>query len=336
VSDEAKATIAMKLTIGRLYERLAVWLKRPAAHKLASIWSRIELLFALVISKLLLDSRFANTRLHRRIYFDISRPDSLLLSNGQERFIVSAADKEIGKFLFINQEPFDFYKLELVIKLLGEHHKRRLLVDVGANVGSVCIPAIKRGLFLQAIAVEPEPLNFSLLTANIHLNDLGRKIVAHRCALGAIDGETLILELSASNFGDHRVKMNAVGHNSRVNASTVSVRSEKLDSIIPDIKADDTVIWVDTQGFEGYVLQGASAALAQRTPIVLEFWPCEMSKNDSYTLLKNALNRGGYKCFYNLERPTQMPYSNEALDDLYKLYLSSSHTGPGYTDLLLV
>src|SRR5262245_18618498 len=134
----------MKLTIGRLYERLAVWLKRPAAHKLASIWSRIELLFALVISKLLLDSRFANTRLHRRIYFYISRPDSLLLSNGQERIIVSAADKEIGKFIFINQEPFDFCKLELVIKLLGEHHKRRLLVDVGANVGSVCIPAIKR------------------------------------------------------------------------------------------------------------------------------------------------------------------------------------------------
>ena len=72
------------------------------------------------------------------------------------------------------------------------------------------------------------------------------------------------------------------------------------------------------------------------TPIALEFWPCGMSKNDSYKLLKNALLRGGYKCFYNLERPIQIPYSNEALDDLYKLYLSSSHTGPGYTDLLLV
>jgi hypothetical protein len=74
----------------------------------------------------------------------------------------------------------------------------------------------------------------------------------------------------------------------------------------------------------------------QMAELVLEFWPCEMSKNDSYKLLKDALNRGGYKCFYNLERPIEIPYSNEALDDLYKLYLSSSHTGPGYTDLLLV
>jgi hypothetical protein len=52
-----------------------------------------------------------------------------IIEQWAETVIVSAADKEIGKFLFINQEPFDFCKLELVIKLLGEHHKRRLLVE---------------------------------------------------------------------------------------------------------------------------------------------------------------------------------------------------------------
>ena len=37
------------------------------------------------------------------------------------------------------------------------------LINIGAHVGSTCIPAIKSKLFKQAIAFEPFPINFKLL-----------------------------------------------------------------------------------------------------------------------------------------------------------------------------
>ncbi len=44
------------------------------------------------------------------------------------------------------------------VSLLGRRGLTSL-IDIGANIGTICIPAVKCGLFDRAIAIEPEPLN---------------------------------------------------------------------------------------------------------------------------------------------------------------------------------
>jgi hypothetical protein len=74
---------------------------------------------------------------------------SQICKSGERFAYVSASEKylvytndPIGKDLFIHGE-YDFRKFELALQLL--HRKSiQTLVDVGANIGSICIPAVNR------------------------------------------------------------------------------------------------------------------------------------------------------------------------------------------------
>jgi FkbM family methyltransferase len=319
-----------------LSKRVMAWIHKPIGYKAKSISTKAELISALLISKLLKYSGICNSRLSRRIHFYLADQNSFLVSKGPEQFILSSSDKGIGKFLFIEREPFDFHKLTIVADLLGGRHRRVMLIDVGANIGTICIPAVKRGYFRQAIALEPEPLNYTILSANILINNLMKRIVAYNTALGSKDDEMLDCELSPCNFGDHRIKVRD-SEGLKENRDVIRVKSETFDKIIPNVQPDEALIWLDTQGSEGYVLGGASSALARQTPIVLEFWPSGMRGSESYDLLRKALIENGYKHFYDLERSIKpIPLSTESLDELYDRYDKLNVEGGGVTDLLIV
>ena len=69
------------------------------------------------------------------------------------------------------------------------------MVDVGANIGPICIPAVTRGYVQQAVAVEPNPDNCRLLRVNVALNGLHNKIAVEECALAPVGMMSLPLEL---------------------------------------------------------------------------------------------------------------------------------------------
>ncbi|MDJ0534558.1 MAG: FkbM family methyltransferase [Xenococcaceae cyanobacterium MO_207.B15] len=56
----------------------------------------------------------------------------------------------------------------------------------------------------SVIAFEPEPKNYTLLTSNIRLNKLNN-VSAYQLALMDSKGK-IELEISESNYGDHRIK----------------------------------------------------------------------------------------------------------------------------------
>jgi len=284
----------------------------------------------------ILPARFFETRFFRKVFFNCADPGSLLISNGlNETFVIAASDKVIGKEVFIGREPYDFEKIETALKLLGDH-KRTLMIDVGANIGTICIPAVKRGLFQRAVAIEPEPLNYSLLVANISINQLGDKIITHNIALGEKDDQSLIFELSEDNYGDHRIRVGSdSGLFNEDGRKIIRVKSETLNKIMGegDASANATLIWMDTQGFEGYVLSGASKALEQKTPICLEFWPYGMARSKCYSRLKDALTSNGYRFFYNLDNKAYAtPLTSQSLDSLY----NELGEGGSFSDLLVV
>jgi FkbM family methyltransferase len=236
------------------------------------------------------------------------------------KFKVSNKDQVIGRELFIKGE-FDFEKMQKALELLNLKGQG-VLLDIGANIGTVCIPLLKNNHFSKAIAIEPEPKNFSLLKKNIHQNGLDSRIAAHQLALSDREGE-LHLGLSDSNFGDHRILVDATG------AKSVTVKSLPLDQIITDENVD--LIWIDVQGYEKFVLQGARRVLSKNIPVVMEFWPfglkkTKTDKNEFYEVLKSH-----FKFFYDLNEKN--PQKKE-ISEFLKLY--DKYPDPQFTDLVLI
>lgn len=166
-----------------------------------------------------------------------------------------------------------------------------VLIDVGANIGMICIAMVMRDYFREAVAIEPDENNFALLTHNIEQNDLQGRIRAFRYATSDRSGD-VELEIAKENFGDHRVR---AAHSleralmSEEGRATVRVPARTLDDLIAEASLDPSrvgLVWADIQGFEGYLLRGASATLAHGAPVLSEFWP--------YGILRSGMDRDAF------------------------------------------
>ncbi|MEO7505205.1 MAG: FkbM family methyltransferase [Sphingomicrobium sp.] len=247
-----------------------------------------------------------------------------LAETAQETFIVRTSDLLIGERLFITGD-YEFGKVMAALDLIGRIPA--LLIDVGANIGTVCIPAVNRGLFRSAVAIEPVPGNVALLRANVALNGLSDKIAIHQVACGASDGATVEMELSPTNHGDHRIRTtDAAGKYGEDQWPTMAVPLMSLDTLCPQA---DMLIWMDTQGFEGFVLAGAKRILSERPPVVAEFWPYAMRRTGSLEAFIEATAH--YTKFTDLDSGTNYPMSR--IRDFWR-----EAYGPdwmSYTDILI-
>jgi FkbM family methyltransferase len=180
------------------------------------------------------------------------------------------------------------------------------LFDIGANIGTICVPAVARGLAETAVAIEPHPVNCRLLRANIALNGLHDRISVTECAAAAEDGGEAMLEVNERNWGDHRVAptAQAIADEQGESARTrIAVPMRSIDSIAAETGAP-TLLWMDTQGFEGFVLAGAAAVLAARPPLVTEYWPYSLRRVGGYAAFHAAI--AGYRDFIDLDAPGQV------------------------------
>jgi FkbM family methyltransferase len=165
--------------------------------------------------------------------------------------------------------------VERVVEMLRERvpaAQGRLFIDVGANIGSETIYAMLSGFFSGAVAIEPEPGNFSLLEENIAGNDLNTRVRAVNCAAGA-QAENKLLVRSAWNKGGH-----ALGEDQVVTekGNTVAVNVLPLPVILQNAghgARDAGLVWIDVNGTEADVLQGMGEILECKVPIVIEHLP---------------------------------------------------------------
>ncbi|MFZ2101307.1 MAG: FkbM family methyltransferase [Oricola sp.] len=270
----------------------------------------------------------------RKAFFDAGFGE-YLVACGPETYVVSTSDAVIGREVFAHGE-FEFGVFERVRALAGLPADGVTLVDVGANIGVTSLPAVKRGLVARAIAIEPEPSNLRLLKANTALNGLGDAVTIVACAAGEETGG-IEFELSPDNHGDHRVRRsgpvreNCFGEAGR---QTIAVDVRTLDDILAGEDIASALLWIDTQGYEGFVLAGATRTLARKFPLVIEFWPYGMDQSGSYPRLVKALAASPYTRFHALRDPDgePRPLTVENLDAL-----KGRLTGPeASTDLLIL
>ncbi|MCC7117875.1 MAG: FkbM family methyltransferase [Anaerolineales bacterium] len=209
--------------------------------------------------------------------------DEITVFTKQGVFSVYLAKNEsIGRSLYSTGQ----YEAELinsVPKFLADWQKeggtqpKGTMMDIGANNGVICISMLSQRYFTRAVAVEPDPRNFSILKRNVNDNQFQEDIL---CLPFAVSDKAanISFELSETNFGDHRVKgVGLEGKHNEAQRKVIEVPSVPLDRLVEDlpeeIREDISLVWVDVQGHEGFVFKGAKNLIARGVPFVSEIWP---------------------------------------------------------------
>jgi len=230
-----------------------------------------------------------------------------------EKFIIFSNDKDLSRELFINNE-FDLKKLERTINFLSTKKKIRNLYDIGANIGVTSIPAIKRGLANHAYAVEPEINNFDLLKKNIILNDVEKNISTYNYALSNKDNIELEMEISDNNSGDHRVRLpnpQMTIHNENTR-SIIKVTSKKFDSLFQNL-------------------------LLSRTPLVIEFWPYGLKRNNLWEKIDSIFEKYDYFIDLNQDNINKIDINKNTLNELKNGWENEKKNNYSlFTDILLI
>jgi hypothetical protein len=107
---------------------------------------------------------------------------------------------------------------------------------------------------------------------------------------------TLTMELSPNNRGDHRIReVPAPDASERFQEQArrvIQVKSLPLPQILalPQVHefglSSPSFMWIDVQGYEGHVFQGAGSLLERGLPTVSEIWP--------YGVLRAGMSLGDF------------------------------------------
>ena len=260
---------------------------------------------------------------------------------------VATNDKIIGLQL-ANCGHFEEYKISEVVSFIKKQFGARpyRFIDIGANIGTHIIYALKKSAFNEAIGFEPDPFNYSILKLNIENNHLLEKSKIHNLAISDSTGVSN-LSLSSVNFGDHRIKV----ENEQKNGSSIdeaereliSVKTDTLNSFISsnNIQLDlNTLIWIDTQGHEGHVVSGFKDIPVNSQPfVVLEFWPYGLEISGGKERLMDFLRNCRYVFDIRDHQWNTKPnaLTENQIETIYKKFLSETTTDfYPHTDFLCI
>lgn len=278
--------------------------------------------------------------------FDLLRPfaPSVAVELDGLRYYVDTNDFGLSRIVFA-QGSYDqdvMAEAFAIIKALSGQSRLlegRTFVDIGANIGTSTIPAIKVFGAAEGIAFEPEPQNYRLLRCNLLANDLDDRVQAHRLGLSDRTGWAA-LELAPNDSGDHRVRLRndlADGPYHESSRPAQDIVLARLDDVVADHAIDVGrigVVWMDTQGHEGQVLAGATILLDGDIPVVLEYWPYGLRRADGLGLLSRLVAEHyrrvvDVRASMKARRVVEFPATQlQRLEEVY--------VGRAYTDLVLL
>ncbi len=146
-----------------------------------------------------------------------------------------------------------------------------VVADIGANIGHYSLIAARMvGDSGHVYSFEPDPHNYELLVRNIELNGFKNVTAINK----AVSGEpgTLTLFLDKYNLGGHSLARDNV----LIDAGRVQVETVTLDSYFTHESGRGRVdvMKVDTQGAEGFIVEGGRRLLEENeVSVLMELWP---------------------------------------------------------------
>ncbi len=248
-------------------------------------------------------------------------------ANGRLTF--DSRDKLIGKHLYMDR-GYEIDQMRRSIELLRDggylpRERDGIVLDVGANIGMISIALLRSGYFERAVAFEPGPDNFRLLTHNVRQNELHERMQSLPYALSSAEGH-MELELSSYNSGDHRIRAVAGGGAyDEHERETVQVSVHTLDALLGNRPSFDpdavALVWMDIQGHEGHFFEGARRFFTlHRVPVVSEFWPYGIARSGMSRERYIAIVSSLFTHFFSRQGRSYGKHPIEEITGLFDLY----------------
>jgi FkbM family methyltransferase len=204
-------------------------------------------------------------------------------------------------------------------------------VDVGANIGHLTLTAARRvGLAGRVLSFEPNPAVCTRLRGHVAKNDLGQIVTVHNIALADRAGS---LRLSVPIEGSGGATLGRLGSEY---SGGVSSQHEVTVAIGDDLCQDlqsPSVIKVDVEGFEAFVIRGLSRTISRCRPaLIVEAWPEHLlNAGASIDDLFGLAAEHGY-CVYSIRTEPEAGWRRrKPLTTLRRL----GNAGAGLTDDIL-
>lgn len=198
--------------------------------------------------------------------------------------------KESGQF-----ETSDIQRALGFIENATKHaSKKKIFIDIGANIGTHSVSALKERNYCTAIAIEPSESNYRILTANLCLNGLMERVTCVQAAASNCE-DVKTLFVNPKNCGDYRLDNNPHGNNTDESPITEKVITIDIGQYLLDnidhIQPEDTLCWIDTQGHEISILSSLRPLLKRGMPAVFEYWPYGLEQQSGcFEKLESALS----------------------------------------------
>ena len=267
-------------------------------------------------------------------------------------FLLDTDDAHVGRSLFSKGSRGELRILRRGLRILeeagqAERARAGTFVDVGANIGTTTVAALYANGFTRALALEPEPRNVRLLRINIAVNGFADRVqllqVAASDALG-----TGHLRVFGDRWGLHEMVRAKGARAARAKAAraeeVVEVELVTLDSLAARglYDADGSgLLWIDTEGYEGHILAGATRLLSKGTPTILEVSPDKLENQGGLGSLLDAAS-ANYTDFVDMrhvsgepDSPRGISYEMKPIDRFPTLvdeYVALDH----FTEVLLL
>ena len=214
------------------------------------------------------------------------------LEVGGHRLLLHPADNSTERFMWLRgtrREAASIGRLTLLVA-----GKRALILDVGANCGSYCLPLTEAAAAgSRIVAFEPNPVMAARLRRNLALNDLQNLVEIQEVSLGARDGHA-DLWIDERNLGFSSLHAPQA---SLTRSNRVPVR-RLVDFLPPPGSSFDIfVIKIDIEGSEDQVLGPFLESVADDglpDAVLAETTSSQLWSLDLYGLMK----RRGYTPYF--------------------------------------
>jgi len=280
----------------------------------------------------------------------------------------------VGRSLFLKQARPEFKALARAVAtveiLIGEDAVAgRSFVDIGANIGTTTIPALVLHRFGSAVACEPAEDSHRVLVANLALNGLDVHVQPLRVAASNRIGSSsfvVVESLSGASWialdpvliqAAEDVRARRIAEDptvlddpqprapEEVSAMTVvDVELVTLDRLVETGVIDPDgvgMVWIDAEGHEGHILEGAGALTERGVPIVFEFNPGGLDERGDRGKIHEVAAQC-YTHFVDVRRreadPALLRFSLRSVTELpaYADRFLDPSTPGHFTDLLLL
>lgn len=281
----------------------------------------------------------------RQEIFDLVRPFAPAIARERDGiwYFVSTQDCGVSRVVF-GQGSYEQDVMSHTFRLAEKHVGRsplleaRTFVDIGANIGTSTIPALKTFGAARAVSIEPNPDNYRFLRCNLIANDIEDRVQTIQAAVSDRTGSGT-MEWAQGHWGDHRIRTQSGlpdGSTRESTRPTVAVRLTCFDDVargLPIDLGEVGIVWMDVQGHEGHVLAGARSLIDSDVPVAIEYWPYGLRRSDGLDMLHDLI-AANYRKVIDVRSsmagvPAEIPIAEVSK-------LAERYGGETYTDLLLL